>query len=202
LGTTKKPDWIEETGVLADPALGFLELSSISRGLFITDSILKKAPVRVITSQPISSGKHVVLFFGDEASVEESYKEGVKEAGSYLLKKIFIPGVHPEIAPYLDSLWTQNAKSSEPDETVGIIETDSLAAAILSADQALKMADVHLCRMRLGQGIGGKAYFVLTGKQDEVEAAVEAAEQSLSRLESLVQKDIINRPTNEALVHF
>jgi len=201
MATKLRENW-EEVGTVQVPALGFIELSSISRGLFLTDVILKKAAVRVIASQPISSGKHVLLFAGDVASAQESHKAALEAADGTILKEIFIPGVHEQLAPFLDSLWNSDARFSPIGESVGIVESTSLAGAILAADAALKTANVSLCRMRLGQGIGGKAYFVLTGKQDEVEAANDAARACLNSVSSLCRVDLIPRPQEEALIHF
>ncbi len=193
----------QDIGTKNVPALGFFELSSISRGLFLTDVVLKKAPVRVVASQPVSSGKHIILFVGDVASVEESHRAAMSEADNTVLKQVLIPGVHEELAPFLDSLWNfEDAAHAPAQEAVAIIESSSLAGAILSADQALKTARVSLCRMRLGQGIGGKAYFVVTGRQDEVEAAADAAQDCLKSLESFCRVDVIPRPQDEALVFF
>jgi len=194
----------DQLGAGAVPALGFLELSSISRGLFLTDTVLKKAPVRIIASQPVSSGKHVLLFMGDVASVQEAHQAALELADGTMLKQVFIPGVHEKLAPYLDSLWLSSDDSSRAPigDAVGIVESTSLAGAVLAADTALKHARVSLCRMRLGQGIGGKAYFVLTGRQAEVEAAAEAATHCLQTLESLCRVDTIARPGDEAMAYF
>jgi len=58
---------------------------------------------------------------------------------------------------------------------LGIVETTTVAATILAADAAAKAALVRLIEMQLARGIGGKAYFIVTGTLAEVEAAVEAA---------------------------
>ena len=192
---------LNELGTDLVPALGFLELSSISRGLFLTDVVLKKAPIRVIASQPVSSGKHVLLFIGDVASVQESHEAALAGADGTVLKQILIPGVHPQLAPFLDSIWSQLPTRHAVGEAVGIVESQTLAGAILAADTALKSAEVSLCRMRLGQGIGGKAFFVLTGRQDDVEAALAAAKNTLTQVESFVRTDIIPRPDEEALAY-
>ena len=183
------------------PALGFIELSSISRGLFLTDAVLKKALVKIIASHPISSGKHVLLFMGDVASVEESQKEALALADGTVVKQIIIPNIHAGLVLFLDSLW-QSGFSKPALQSVGIVESTTLAAAVLAEDRALKSADVSICRFRLGQGIGGKAYFVLTGKQEDVEASLEAAKACLQSLESFNRVDIIPRPQNEALAYF
>lgn len=194
--------FLDQLGTLDVPALGFIELSSISRGLYLTDAILKKAPVKVVTSQPISSGKHVIVFIGDVAAVEESFKEAVFYADGTLLKELFIPGVHQDLAPYLDSLWSVDAPKSNLGEAIGVVESSTLSGAILAADRSLKTAHVSLYRMRLGQGIGGKAYFIISGKQEEVEAGLESAQQVLKELQSAVRTDLIANPTIEALYYF
>jgi microcompartment protein CcmL/EutN len=184
------------------PALAFIELSSISRGLFLTDTVLKKAQVRIIASQPISSGKHGLLFMGDVASVTASYEAALELGEGTVLRNILIPGVHENLAPFLNSLWSSDGARGATGEAVGIVESLSLAGAVLAADQALKTADVSLCRMRLGQGIGGKAYFVITGRQSEVEAALDAARESLNSLDSFCRMDAIPRPSDEAMGYF
>src|SRR5580658_5715870 len=121
---------INELGTDLVPALGFLELSSISRGLFLTDVVLKKAPIRVIASQPVSSGKHVLLYIGDVASVDEAHRAAIESADGTVLKEIFIPGVHPELAPFLDSIWSQLPTRNPVGEAVAIVESSTLAGAI------------------------------------------------------------------------
>ena len=50
-----------------------------------------------------------------------------------------------------------------------------MAATVRAADAAVKAAKVRVSEMQLGRGIGGKAFFTVTGLLAEVEAAVEAA---------------------------
>lgn len=196
------PQFLSQLGGDQLPALAFVELTSISRGLFLTDVITKKAEVSIITSQPVSSGKHVILYFGDVASVQDAHQAALEQVEETLVKETLIPGVHPQLVPYLNSLWEAPGKVSDVGESVGIVESVSLSASILAADSALKTAEVSLVRMRLGQGIGGKAYFVLTGRLEDVAAALESAEQCLNELESLCRVDLIPQPMNEVFVHF
>ena len=59
---------------------------------------------------------------------------------------------------------------------VGVMEAFSLCAAVQAADAAVKAADVELMEVRLGRGLGGKSFILLTGEVAAVKAAVEAAE--------------------------
>lgn len=196
-----------ELGTPETPSLAFLELSSIARGLYLTDVVLKKAPVRVLCSQPISSGKHVVLWIGDVASVQEAFDAACASAEGTLLRNVLIAGVHPALAPHLTrSAFAPFAEFVAVDdlaaESLAVCESATVAGAILAADRALKVADVRLSRMRLGQGIGGKAYFVLAGALDDVQAASDAGRDCLAGLESLARVDVIARPEPEAAAFF
>ena len=67
-----------------------------------------------------------------------------------------------------------------------------------AADAAVKAADVELVRLRLGGGIGGKGYLVLTGDVSAVSAAVEAASAVAADASRLIDAVVIARP-DEAL---
>lgn len=206
---------ISALGSAESPALAFLELSSIARGLFVTDVAVKKAPVRVLCSQPISSGKHVLLFMGDVASVEEAHAAASMEAGASLLKQVLIPNVHAALVPWLGSDafaqgWGSSSLVGTPEtsdwaragDSLAVCESSSVAGAILAADRALKAADVGISRLRLGQGIGGKAYFVLHGELEDIQAASDSAQACLTELECLARIDVIARPEPEAAAFF
>ena len=67
---------------------------------------------------------------------------------------------------------------TEQVQAVGVMETFSLASSISAADTAVKAADVELIEVRLGRGMGGKSFVIVTGEVAAVEAAVQAAEGS------------------------
>ncbi len=66
----------------------------------------------------------------------------------------------------------------EKREAVGVIETFSVAAAVIAADASVKAADVELIEIRLGRGLGGKSFVILCGGTSEVKAAVSAAKNT------------------------
>lgn len=173
------------------PALGLVEVSSIARGMVVSDRCVKKAPVTLIASNPISPGRFLSLFWGDVASVEASMQEGMEVAGDALVDHLYLPGAHPAI---LDLL-TKRSKPAEID-SLGIVETHSVSSALLAADAALKAADVGLLELRLASGLAGKGYFVLSGSLDSVEASLDAARNGLLAVQ-LVSVEVIPRPDPE-----
>mgnify|MGYP001985125904 CR=1 FL=1 len=121
--------------------------------------MVKKASVRVALSEPISPGKYLILLSGMEAEVEESWLAGVSDGAEAVVDSLFLPGVHLGVVHGIHG--TRNERPAE--HSLGIIETSSVAAAVLACDAALKEAPVSLLEMRLGKGIGGKGVFSLAG---------------------------------------
>ncbi len=159
---------------MSSPALALVELSSIARGVVVADAICKKAPVDVVRAAPVSPGKFVILFVGEVADVEESYRAALDVAAHTLVDRLFLPNAHAQLPGVISG-----AKVAVPIDSIGVIETFTVAGAVLGADVAAKAADVTLLEMRLGQSIGGKGYFTMTGTLDAVEAATDAARRAL-----------------------
>ena len=153
------------------PALAVIELSSIARGHRVADAMLKRAPVGLLRADAISPGKFLVLVEGDVASVDESFRVGTDVAADRAVDKLFLPQPHAGLWPALAG----GADATAGVESLGIVETTIVAATVRAADAAAKAARVRITEMQLGRGIGGKAFFTVSGPLAEVEAAVEAA---------------------------
>lgn len=174
-----------------DPAIGVLELNSIARGIICTDAMAKAAPINVALAQTICPGKYLIMISGDEDPVRESMEIGKHYAGTYLVDDIIIPHVHEQVVPAVSAVQELPSLNS-----VGIIETFSVAGTILAADAACKAAGVTLIEVRLANGLGGKAYFTMSGDLSDVQAALEAG---VAVLESamLVRQEIIPAPHSD-----
>ena len=71
-----------------------------------------------------------------------------------------------------------------------MVETFSLASAISVADISVKAADVELIEVRLGRGMGGKSYVIITGEVAAVESSVRAAEAG-EGLDGLIASSVV-----------
>ncbi len=151
-------------------ALGMIELNSIARGIEAGDAIVKTADVKLIGAYASCPGKYVVMVRGKVSAVKSAIEVGARKSGRSLVKDIVIPNIHKQVFEAL-SCTTEIA----PMGAVGIIETYSLASAVLLSDAAVKAAHVELLEIRLGRGLGGKAFTILTGDVSNVQAAIEAA---------------------------
>ena len=70
---------------------------------------------------------------------------------------------------------------------------------IICADQILKAAELEAIELRLGNGLGGKAYFTYTGDVAAVKSGTEAGEAIAREKGLLVNYEVIPSPS-EVLV--
>ena len=80
-------------------------------------------------------------------------------------------------------------------QAIGIMESFSLATMIICADQILKAAELQAIELRLGNGLGGKAYFTYTGDVAAVKAVTDAGEAIAQEKGLLVNSEVIPSPS-------
>ena len=171
-------------------AVALLEIDSIARGYLCLDVVIKRAAVTVKHACPVTPGKFLLLFGGEVAEVEEALEAGRACVADQLLDELWLPGAHPQLLPSV-----AGAIAPAPGEAIGVVETSSVAAALLAADVALKVTEVSVLKLHLAVGIGGKGYFTLAGDHADVEVAVDAA--AAAAAERLVATEVIARPHPE-----
>lgn len=155
-------------------ALGMIEVNSIAKGLYVGDSMLKSSEVDLITAKPVCAGKYIIIIKGTVSSLEESINNGIDKAKDSLIDSFIIPNLNKQIFAAL----TCTTKIDNID-AIGIIETFSLVSCIKAADVAAKSADVILMEIRLGSGLGGKSFVIMTGQVSTVDHAVTVAVDSV-----------------------
>lgn len=170
-------------------AIGLVETISIAVGVRITDEMAKAAPIEILEATAICPGKYMVLVAGMVSPVESSLARGVEVGGDVVVDTLMIPHVHPEVFPAI-----LGAAEAGELRALGVVETFTAASTILAADAAAKAAPVHLIEIRLAKGLGGKAFFSMTGEIPEIEAAMEAALAVARRDGNLVRSVVIPRP--------
>lgn len=152
------------------PALALLEFESIAVGIEAGDAMVKRAPVAHIYSGTVQPGHYLVMVAGDVASVEEAVAAGQEVGQPALRDSLFLPNVHPDVVAALSG----NRHQGEAD-ALGVVETHTVASAILAADAGVKGAEVSLLQLRLADGLGGKGILFFNGLVADVETAVSIA---------------------------
>jgi microcompartment protein CcmL/EutN len=170
-------------------AIALVETISVAVGVRVADEMAKQAPVELLEATPICPGKYMVLAAGDVASVEASLRRGIEVGGDVVVDTLFIPNVHQQVFPAILAASGVTALGA-----LGVLETFTAASAIRCADAAAKAARVSLIEIRLAKGLGGKAFFTMTGEVHEVEAAMEAGLAIAREGGNLVRSVVIPRP--------
>ena len=175
-------------------SIGLLELTSVAAGFEACDAMLKAAPVELVLSRSICSGKYMVLVHGDVAAVASSVDAGCDIGRHALIDSFVIPNVHESVAPAISGI-----TKVEFLEALGIIESFSVASLIEAADAAVKAANVRLVEIRLAMALGGKAFVTLTGTVADVHTAVETGSAVVAAKGLLTNKVVIPQPRPELL---
>lgn len=173
---------------LPQPALALIEFDSIAAGIEAGDAMAKKAPIAQIIAGTVHRGKYLVLVAGAVADVEESYRAGLATGAGAVVDSVLLPGVHPDV---VDAVSAQ--RRPEPIDSLGVIETRTVAAAIAAADAGIKGAEVNLLEVRLADGLGGRGLVLFSGLVHDVEAAVRMGTDAISGASSLLHAVVIPR---------
>lgn len=173
-------------------SIGMIELNSIAKGVEVADAVLKAAETRLLAARAVCPGKYHVLFAGAVAAVAASTEAATALAGRHLVDHTVIARVHPQVIEAIAC----TSPAQEPG-ALGVMEFFSVTAAVYGADAAVKAADVTLLDVRMGTGIGGKSYVVLTGQVSAVEEAVACGVRQALQDGLLVQQTIIANPRPE-----
>lgn len=175
-------------------SLGLIELTSIAAGMQAADIMLKTSDVQLVISRTICSGKYMVLIGGDVAEVQSAVDNAADQIDFAVIDTFVIPHVHPDVFPALSG----HTGATEL-ESLGIIESFSVASLIEGADAAVKAANVQLIEIRLAMALGGKAFCTITGEVAAVRSAVDAGAQVIADKGLLVNKVVIPQPRKELM---
>ena len=170
--------------MLANLAVGFLESSSIAKGIESCDAMVKMASVKLVKTAIVARGKYVILINGPVGEVESAMRAGREVRGKTLVDEVLIRNVASQVVDTLDK-----RRPVEHLGAVGIIETKEAVAAVLAADAAVKAASVQLIEVKTVVG-GGKGYVTLCGDVGDVRTAVAAGISAIKK-ELLVSHVVI-----------
>ena len=189
-------------------SLAAIELESIHLGLPVLDAMLKEAPVDILTATPIPPGRFIIVITGRVGEIESSYRRGLEAAGPPV-DHLFLPEAHIGILPAVESTREEGARApqtlgpwrarDDADAAVALFETSSICSGLRSSDRVLKDTDAELASLHLARGICGKSFGVVLGRQDMVEAAIEAARTAAERHAAWVGSCVLPRPDPELL---
>lgn len=177
-------------------SIGSLEFRSISKGIEISNEIVKKANVEIIYFKTICPGKFLVIVTGDEGAVDTAIDYGEMLASNTLVDYFKVHAVTPAIVEAFKNSYS----SKQVEGALGIMETYKVCSGIRALDNALKAGDVALIKLHLAFGIGGKLVFIVTGSLSSVEYALGEGKRILCEKE-VANTSIVASPSPEMTRH-
>jgi microcompartment protein CcmL/EutN len=170
-------------------AIGVVEVRNISKGIVVTDEMLKSAGVELIQSGSVCPGKFVTVVGGDLSAIKASVERAVLVAEDALIDKFVIGNLGDKVFDAMCGTVDVPEKRA-----LGIVETFTAASIIEAADAAVKASMVTLIEVRVARGMGGKCFVTMTGEVADVKAGVEAAAQLAAESGVLINSEVIANP--------
>lgn len=161
--------------MLANLAVGFLETSSLAKGVEATDAMVKMAQIKLVKTSVVARGKLVIFISGAQGEVESAMRAGREILGKTLVDEVLIRNIHNQVLAALDKRVPVEVLGA-----VGLIETKEAIAAVLAADAAAKAASVHVIEVKTVVG-GGKGYLSLCGEVGDVRTAIAAGINAIKK---------------------
>ena len=86
-------------------------------------------------------------------------------------------------------------------DSIGVFETMTMTATIEGADTMVKTSDVRIVELRLGKGLAGKSYVIVTGTIQDVQSAMDAALESVKERGIVISSVVIPSINKELIQH-
>ncbi len=178
--------------MIMNKAIGMVELKTVSSGIAAADTMIKTARVDILMSETVCPGKYIVLIAGLLSDVKASIDAVQEKFPVHLVDSFMLGNPHEDIFPAIYG----STEIGEVD-ALGVIETYSAPSMIVAADAAAKTAIVSLLEIRLCKGMCGKSYTMLTGEVSAVQAAIEAARNTIADTGLFLDSVVIPHPSPE-----
>ncbi|MBR0365477.1 MAG: BMC domain-containing protein [Clostridia bacterium] len=173
-------------------AIGVVECKNVSKGIVVTDEMLKSAGIFLLSSGSVCPGKYVTVVGGELSAIRASVERAAIIAEDGLIDTFVIGNLGKNVLEAVSGAVEVKTKRS-----LGIIETFTAASAIEAADAAVKSGYIELIEIRLARGMAGKCFVTLTGDVSDVRAAVEAGAKLAAENGVLINTEVIANPHEE-----
>ncbi len=173
-------------------AIGMVEYKTVSKGIYVTDQMLKTAEVQLVEAQTVCPGKYIAIVTGELSAINACIGLARDGYAEHLIDSFILGNPHEAIFPAL-----YGTTNVEHMRALGILETFSAASIFVAADEAAKTAYVELVELRVARGMCGKSYLLLTGEIAAVEAAISKAKKAVGENAMLLDTSIIANPDSK-----
>ncbi len=176
--------------------VGFLEYISVAKGIEVADRISKNCAIEILLSAPNCPGRYQIMFTGDVGAVKEAVDIAHAMADFQFLDSLIAPRVDERV---ISALYGSDV--SNIGDAIGVFETMTMTATIIASDTMVKSADVGIVELRLGKGLAGKSYVIITGMVQDVQSAMDAALEGIKDSGVLIASTVIPSVNRDLIRH-
>lgn len=185
---------------------GILECKGRSASYFALNKMLKHSNVDFIAAKNnLGAGLSSVIISGNTAEINNALKIGKKEAAKIneVLGAVSINNLSNELERYILKKDNVNKKSNKikysvVKNAVALIEVFTFSAALKTADNVLKSAEVNLLAMEKSKGGAGNPGLIIclkfTGSNDALKAAEKIALETSAQYYPSPASSILSNP--------
>ncbi len=143
-------------------ALGILEFTSIAKGYFLLNEILKKYPVTLVKSQRICPGRFMIFLHGNTEDINNI----INDSAEYFPSVIAVPiiGISDNTVQLLSNTKSEVIQT----QSLGIIELKNAAYAFLAADKLYKKYSIQTLKLDYSFGLFGKGLLFIAGTLSDI----------------------------------
>lgn len=177
-------------------SIALIEFSKIAVAIKCADEMTKAADIDLLETKFICPGKYSVLIGGKISAVKSSLNTGLAlaEREKAVIEKLLIPKVSEEVLEML------KYKKIDKDKikSLGVLEYNNISSGIIAADTAVKAAEVHLVKLKLGMTTGGKAVVIFTGDNQACQHGINACKSAVND-KYLISESFISSPSKKLI---
>ena len=170
-------------------AIGMVECTTVATGFKAADDMAKAAEVELLQAEATCPGKFVILITGELSAVRASVDRAAKAYEDRIIDTFVLGNPHESIFPAIFG-----ANPIDNPKALGVLETFSAPSIIVAADAAAKTSLVDLIELRIARGMCGKSFMFITGEIAAVSAAIERAQEEVSKSGWFLDSSIIPNP--------
>ncbi|MDZ7837686.1 MAG: BMC domain-containing protein [Actinomycetota bacterium] len=174
--------------------IAVMEFKSISRGMEVTDSVVKAAQVNLLVATALCPGKYLTIVEGEMDALQAAADVADQQGGRHLFSSEIIGGIDSRVIGAISGKVSPTALGA-----VGIVESLQMAYIINAADITVDTAEVEFMDFRLARGCGVNSFFVITGQLAAIQEAVQVASNYLSEKGALIAQKVIANPDRQVL---
>ena len=169
-------------------SIGAIEFRSISKGIELSNLMVKRAAVDVAFLRNICIGKFLVMLCGNEGEIKEAISFGLVAGDGYIIDSFIISSIHPSIVEGLKGKYLK-----EKVDAMGIVETINVCSGIKALDKSLKASRVSLMKLQIANTLGGKLVFIIAGTVSDVEHAINMVREEIEE-KKIIETSVIPSP--------